>query len=523
MMRMPLKTQALRPPIGVFWSMLGWAVLAPSLTQSQDPPATIHAIAGRGGVAVQGFNGVIREIAGSKRHLTLSVAPKVIEESVVGLKVIGLDAGRYYLCVSGSDPRIVSSTDMAQGTQIHLPAVVGAKADALHEAYQEWTKRLESAQSLAAEFGLSPEEAPEPVKSAVSRIETVGEGLAETAAAREAVIRLAPVDAGLVPLPFPRGISGEELISREETLQESCLDLIRHVNGLDRAELRDELLRLLVPIELGKVSGSVLEAASGGSESGTGELSFDVTNPQGNPALTLDITLVPPEGWEPLDKVEWSRKLAPGESQPIKAIFRLSVPTSSGRTAIALRETLRFEGIEITRGAGIGFGHDFIRKWRTIGPFENLKNRGTDLVYPPEEKIDLDAAYEGLGGTVGWKEVTATERGYIDLKLEYEQNTNCLAYGAVWIYSPRSEPVVCASGSNDGIQVWMNGREVFRYREERGAEPESDLFPARLQEGWNLLLVKSLQTGGNWGFYFEIRDQTGAVSADWKFSAFPPE
>jgi hypothetical protein len=158
-----------------------------------------------------------------------------------------------------------------------------------------------------------------------------------------------------------------------------------------------------------------------------------------------------------------------------------------------------------------------------IGPFPNPKNRGTDLAYPPEEEIDIAATYEGMEGRVGWKEVEATSRGYVDLKPLYDPNTNCLAYGAVWIYSPRSAPVVCASGSNDGIQVWMNDREVFRYREERGAEPESDIFPARLKEGWNRILVKSLQTGGNWGFYFEIRDRTGAAAPDWKFSALPPD
>ena len=79
------------------------------------------------------------------------------------------------------------------------------------------------------------------------------------------------------------------------------------------------------------------------------------------------------------------------------------------------------------------------------------------------------------------------------------------------------------SGSNDGIQVWMNDSEVFKYAQERGAEPESDIFPARLKEGWNRLLVKTVQTGGNWGFYFEARSKTGAAAPDWKFSTLPPD
>jgi hypothetical protein len=69
----------------------------------------------------------------------------------------------------------------------------------------------------------------------------------------------------------------------------------------------------------------------------------------------------------------------------------------------------------------------------------------------------------------------------------------------------------------------MNGREVYNVPGERGAEPESDVFAARLKEGWNRLLVKSFQTGGNWGFYFELRDRTGAAASDWKFATLPPE
>jgi hypothetical protein len=500
---------------------LALAMLSVASAEAQNPPKAIHAIVGRG-IGVLGYDGAVEEVASSKRHFSIAVVPKGMEAEEVTLHVVGMDPGNYYLTVSGSDPRIVSATDMAQGVRLKIPAVVGAKAEALHEAHEEWTRRIEAARALAEELGLSPEEAPDSIKEAVERIGGVGEGLAETASARKAAIRVTPQDAGPVPLPFPKGISPEELVGREETLEESSRELVRHVAGIEEADLRGDLLDILVPIELGKVSGSLLETA-GSAEAGTGELSFEVTNPRANPPLEVGVSISPPEGWKALGNRESQRTLAPGQSYTVKSSFELPDRSLSGRIAIPLDLTLSCDGIEMKRLAGAGFGHEFIKNWRMIGPFDNAKNRGTKITYPPEEEIDLDATYEGLEGTVGWKEVEATDRGYVDLKLAYEPNTNCLAYGVVWIYSPRSEPVTCASGSNDGIQVWMNGREVYNFPGERGAEPESDVFAARLKEGWNRLLVKSFQTGGNWGFYFELRDRTGAAASDWKFATLPPE
>ncbi|NIP97372.1 MAG: hypothetical protein GWO24_29625, partial [Akkermansiaceae bacterium] len=45
----------------------------------------------------------------------------------------------------------------------------------------------------------------------------------------------------------------------------------------------------------------------------------------------------------------------------------------------------------------------FLTHWQVIGPFDNSERKGFDTVFPPEEEINLKAAYPGKDGTeVKW-------------------------------------------------------------------------------------------------------------------------
>jgi hypothetical protein len=88
---------------------------------------------------------------------------------------------------------------------------------------------------------------------------------------------------------------------------------------------------------------------------------------------------------------------------------------------------------------------------------------------------------------------------------------NAFAYLAVWIKSPKplndllSEPnlpkLSFIYGSDDGCQVWLNGELLASHERIGPLEPEGfTINPLLLKLGWNQLVIKVVQGGGNWEF-----------------------
>ncbi|MBV9122824.1 MAG: hypothetical protein JO112_05675, partial [Planctomycetes bacterium] len=176
-------------------------------------------------------------------------------------------------------------------------------------------------------------------------------------------------------------------------------------------------------------------------------------------------------------------------------------------------------GVQPRPGPG---GHVFLRSWQVIGPFPNPDHHGRS-VYPPEqEKFDPAREYNGLKGKVRWKQ-DDSPTDYIDLAHPCNTVEPALAYAVCWVRSDRARPVVLSLGSNDGIKVWLNRKEVFTHDIWRSANPGQDTTRADLQAGWNELLVKDDNQGGPWGFYLELRDpDTNRPLAGAEIRATPP-
>jgi beta-galactosidase len=88
---------------------------------------------------------------------------------------------------------------------------------------------------------------------------------------------------------------------------------------------------------------------------------------------------------------------------------------------------------------------------------------------------------------------------------------NCYAYLAIWIKSDKplndllSEPnlpkLSFTYGSDDGCQVWLNGELLANHQRTGPLEPEAfTINPLLLKLGWNQLVIKVVQVGGQWQF-----------------------
>ena len=165
----------------------------------------------------------------------------------------------------------------------------------------------------------------------------------------------------------------------------------------------------------------------------------------------------------------------------------------------------------------------FVRDWQLLGPFPNPDGNGHTRPFPPEtEKIALKKYYDGVGIKIRWR-LHHSDQDLIDLGKFFNFRLPCVGYGVCWVRAERKRPVVLSIGSDDGIKIWINKKLAFAHEISRHPVPGQDTMRASLSPGWNELLVKVDNTGGEWGFYLELRDpETNKPLQGVEFRTTPP-
>jgi hypothetical protein len=159
---------------------------------------------------------------------------------------------------------------------------------------------------------------------------------------------------------------------------------------------------------------------------------------------------------------------------------------------------------------------EYVPEWWVIGPFPNPRDQslarlGLDTPYPPEKQIDLDATYKGVGGqNVGWKKLKTPPSGRFDLYM-FDPYELVVVYALTYIYSPKDQTVPLLLGSDDGVKVFLNGKEIHRFLAVRIAEPDQDNVPLKLKRGWNTLMLKIENNFGGYNFYARVLDLEDSV------------
>ncbi len=158
--------------------------------------------------------------------------------------------------------------------------------------------------------------------------------------------------------------------------------------------------------------------------------------------------------------------------------------------------------------------------WFIVGPFDDRDHLALGTVHPPEKELNPSATYEGRPGPVHWIKRSACA-GFVGLGELYGDQAytaNAIAYGTCQVTSPRSQKVKAAVGSDDDIQVWLDGREIWRHEGSRGLEPDHDRFNLQLPQGTSTILVKVCNRKGMWGYFMRFLDLKGWPLKGLKFS-----
>ncbi|MBC7327757.1 DUF5110 domain-containing protein [bacterium] len=158
----------------------------------------------------------------------------------------------------------------------------------------------------------------------------------------------------------------------------------------------------------------------------------------------------------------------------------------------------------------------YLQAFRLFGIYDNRDNRGMSQSYPPEEwmKSGIPSRLEGVEEKrTRLVQLSLDENGavpiYINLLDYFGKQNNVVAYAFTYIYSPEDVDGQILLGSDDGCILWVNGEKVFAYLEPRVARPDENKVPVHLRKGWNEVVLKVGQLGGDWGFYLRVLGKDG--------------
>src|SRR5439155_7384156 len=136
--------------------------------------------------------------------------------------------------------------------------------------------------------------------------------------------------------------------------------------------------------------------------------------------------------------------------------------------------------------------------WYALGPFIAPDAKaGFNRRFIEEPKVDLKKTY--VDNTLRWTEKPEWKDGEIHT-LQGEIAATYL-YRTITVKTPR--PMMLSLGSDDGIQVWLNGQKILANDVARAVAPDQDKVVLQLASGENQLLLKINNVGGDYAFYFK--------------------
>jgi hypothetical protein len=173
-------------------------------------------------------------------------------------------------------------------------------------------------------------------------------------------------------------------------------------------------------------------------------------------------------------------------------------------------------------------GKAFVKDWLMLGPFGDTGPNGHAKEFPPErDPVDLKREYDTRKGKARWNPYHGKDDriNLLDVfSLKPDKANGAVAYAVCWVKSDKDRSAILATGSDDGIKVWINRKIVHDKGTARSAVPNSERSPVRLKAGWNEVLVKIDNTTLDWAFYLELLDPpSGKALPGVQYRITPPE
>jgi hypothetical protein len=159
-----------------------------------------------------------------------------------------------------------------------------------------------------------------------------------------------------------------------------------------------------------------------------------------------------------------------------------------------------------------------VSAWRMAGPFPvERREDAYAKVFGPELDTTLDHT-RAFEGDLRWR-AFVTMRDGEPIALDPGVGAHYLARR---VFSPSARTVQLSLGSDDGLRVFANGREVLGVEVDRSVAPDQNQIDLPLQAGMNVITFKIANTGGPAGFYHRVLERIGLLEDALAASIAPP-
>jgi hypothetical protein len=158
--------------------------------------------------------------------------------------------------------------------------------------------------------------------------------------------------------------------------------------------------------------------------------------------------------------------------------------------------------------------------WYSVGPFPSA-DRGAiyATAFGPEGEARFDRKKNFGAGNQTW----SFEIEFADGRLNSLAEGTNASYAAKRVFAPSARTIEAFSGSDDGLRVFVGGKEVFGKEVDRSLSADQDSFSFELPAGESLLLLKVVNTGGQAGFFWRTRPAEGELPPDLLLALLPEE
>jgi hypothetical protein len=161
----------------------------------------------------------------------------------------------------------------------------------------------------------------------------------------------------------------------------------------------------------------------------------------------------------------------------------------------------------------------YVMKWKLIGPFDNVDDKGWDVAYPPEAKVDLAAELDGQKGKVKWIDhTTADDYGVVDLNKIQGNHKGAITYAYAEFLADKAQPCELRLGCINANKVWLNGKLLTaNHVYHANTSIDQYIAPGALVKGKNTILLKICQNeqteawAQNWQFQLRVCDAVGTA------------
>jgi hypothetical protein len=157
----------------------------------------------------------------------------------------------------------------------------------------------------------------------------------------------------------------------------------------------------------------------------------------------------------------------------------------------------------------------FVQRWLVLAPIPLADNEsGSDALdkeqLKDEAKLKPKAGDKAKVGdkTLVWKEHAATDHLLDFNAFLGAQTEDSVGYAVTFVVAPEElKGVKMKTGSDDQAKVYLNGKEVFKFAEERAADKDQDTTEVTLNKGVNVLVVKVVNVKIDWSFCVRFTDK----------------